>query len=124
MTYRDARLTPVTRVEPVEYVKAGPRPKWPACPSSLTRPSQVGTGVLRRRCGHPARLAAPCSQQPLPTQHLRETAIYAARREHGLGPHSIGWALRIARETVYAVLRRTGHDRLASLHCINRETVR
>ena len=53
MNYRDARLTPVTRVEPVEYVKASPRPKWPACPSSLTRPSQVGTGVLRRRCGHP-----------------------------------------------------------------------
>ena len=79
MNYRDARLTPVTRVEPVEYVNCRhPRPKWPACPSSLTRllPKWVrefcddGVGTLhdwpRRAHSNPCR-----------TQHLRETAIYA-----------------------------------------------
>lgn len=41
--------------------------------------------------------------------------IVKLRRDDRLGPHRIGWELGIARSTVYAVLRRQGLARLASL---------
>ena len=58
------------------------------------------------------------------TNQLREAAICAARRSLGWGPHRIGWALGIARSTVYAVLRRAAIHRLAWLHRATREIVR
>jgi hypothetical protein len=51
-------------------------------------------------------------------------AICTMRREQGWGPHRIGWALQIARSTVYAVLRRAGLHRLVWLHRTTREIVR
>ena len=46
------------------------------------------------------------------------------RRRQGFGPHRIGWALGVARSTVYAVLRRFGLNRLDRLHRVTRESVR
>ncbi|MBF6607105.1 MAG: IS481 family transposase, partial [Chloroflexi bacterium] len=51
-------------------------------------------------------------------------AICALRRERAWGPHRISYALGIARSTVYAVLRRAGLHRLASLHRSTREVIR
>ncbi|MYH40917.1 MAG: hypothetical protein F4150_03940 [Chloroflexi bacterium] len=47
-----------------------------------------------------------------------ERAICAVGRSAGFGLHSIGWALGLARSTVYAVLRRFGLHRLDRLHRI------
>jgi len=46
------------------------------------------------------------------------------RRERAWGPHRIGYALGVARSTVYAVLRRAGLHRLAWLHRSTREVIR
>ena len=51
-------------------------------------------------------------------------AIRALRCERAWGPHRIGYALGMARSTVYAVLRRLGLHRLASLHRSTREVIR
>jgi transposase InsO family protein len=51
-------------------------------------------------------------------------AICALRRDRAWGPHRIGYALGIARSTVYAVLRRFGLQRLAWLHRSTREVIR
>jgi transposase InsO family protein len=51
-------------------------------------------------------------------------AICELRRVRGWGPHRIGYALGIARSTVYAVLRRLGLHRLTSLHRSTREIIR
>ncbi len=50
--------------------------------------------------------------------------IGCLRRRHAWGPHRIGFALGMARSTVYAVLRRLGLHRLASLHRSTREVIR
>jgi len=51
-------------------------------------------------------------------------AIEVLRRERAWGPHRIGYALGMARSTVYAVLRRLGLHRLASLHRSTRAVIR
>jgi len=50
--------------------------------------------------------------------------ICRLRREHAWGPHRIGYALNLARSTVYAVLRRAHLHRLAWLHRSTREVIR
>ena len=67
--------------------------------------------------------AVPCAASARPGQ-LQDAAICTARRVLAWGPHRIGWGLGIARSTVYAVLRRAGLHRLASLHRSTREIVR
>lgn len=51
-------------------------------------------------------------------------AVTTLRRERAWGPHRIAYALGLARSTVYAVLRRLGLHRLASLHRSTREVIR
>lgn len=46
------------------------------------------------------------------------------RRATGWGPHRIAWALRLAHQTVYVVLRRAGLNRLRLLHRVTRRVVR
>ena len=50
--------------------------------------------------------------------------IGCLRRRHAWGPHRIGYALGMARSTVYAVLRRLGLHRLAWLHRSTRAVIR
>lgn len=126
MSHRNARLTPVTRAELVEQVLAG----WPQAEVArlfrvsratvakwVQRFRQGGADALHDRSSRPLR--SPCQTDP-----LREAAICAARRSLAWGPHRIGWALGIARSTVYAVLRRAELHRLAWLHRTTREIVR
>lgn len=44
-----------------------------------------------------------------------ERRIVRARIRHRFGPHQLSWLLKIARSTIYAVLRRLGLNRLARL---------
>lgn len=126
MTHRNARLTPVTRAELVEQVLDG----WPQAEvARLFRVSRatVAKWVRRFRQGG-AEALHDRSSRPLRSPHqtdpVQEATICAARRSLAWGPHRIGWALGIARSTVYAVLRRAELHRLAWLHRTTREIVR
>lgn len=126
MTHRNARLTLVTRVELVRYVHEG----WPQAEvARLFRVSRatVAKWVRRSREGGITALHDR-SSRPKRSPHLTAPAlietIATMRREQAWGPHRIGWALGIARSTVYAVLRRLGLHRLSWLHRTTREIVR
>ncbi len=92
----------------------------------VSRPT-VGKWVRRFRAGGEAALrdrgCAP-RRHPRRTPPELERHICAVRRSQGFGPHRIGWALGIAHQTVYAVLRRFGLNRLDRLHRVTREIVR
>jgi len=83
----------------------------------LRRYADEGTSGLDDRSSRPRTVAHALSLDLV-------TAISALRRERAWGPHRIGYALGIARSTVYAVLRRLGLHRLASLHRSTREVIR
>jgi transposase InsO family protein len=46
------------------------------------------------------------------------------RHATGWGPHRIAWALKLAHQTVYAVLRRAGLNRRDRLHRVTRQVLR
>lgn len=126
MTHRNARLTPVTRVELIRHVEQG----WPQAEvARLFRVSRATVAKWVRRFREDGlaalhdRSSRPNRSPHLTTPQLVE-AICTVRREQGWGPHRIGWALGTARSTVYAVLRRVGLHRLAWLHRTTREIVR
>ncbi len=126
MTHRNARLTALTRLELVQQVGQG----WPVAEVArqfrvsrstahkwVRRFAQGGRPALEDRSSRPA-------QCPRRTPAPLETKICAIRRNQGLGPHRIAWALSLARSTVYAVLQRHGLSRLDRLHRVTREVVR
>ena len=126
MAHRNARLTPLTRLELVREVAAG----WPQ--AEVARRFRVSRHTvakwLRRfreegAAGLDDRRSAPRSH-PRRTPPELERRICAVRRTQGFGPHRIQWALGVARSTVYAVLKRHGLHRLDRLHRVTREPVR
>ena len=126
MAHRNARLTPLTRLELVREVAAG----WPQ--AEVARRFRVSRHTvakwLRRfreegAAGLDNRRSAPRSH-PRRTPPELERRICAVRRTQGFGPHRIQWALVVARSTVYAVLKRHGLHRLDRLHRVTREPVR
>ncbi len=126
MTYRNARLTPVTRAELIGEVERG----WTQ--AEVARQFRVSRATVAkwvRRCrreglgGLEDRTCRPLRSPRLTPVPLAER-IGELRRTQGWGPHKIGWELRVARSTVYAVLRRAGLHRLAWLHRTTREIVR
>jgi len=126
MTYRNARLTPVTRAELVHEVER----EWPqAQVARQFRVSRATVAKWVRRCrreglgGLADRTSRP-RRSPRLTPHPIAERINELRRKEGWGPHRIGWALGTARSTVYAVLRRAGLHHSAWLHRVTREAVR
>ena len=126
MAHRNARLTPLTRLELVREVAAG----WSQ--AEVARRFRVSRHTvakwLRRfreegAAGLDDRRSAPRSH-PRRTPPELERRICAVRRTQGFGPHRIQWALGVARSTVYAVLKRHGLHRLDRLHRVTREPVR
>ena len=126
MAHRNARLTPLTRLELVREVAAG----WPQ--AEVARRFRVSRHTvakwLRRfreegAAGLDDRRSAPRSH-PRRTPPELERRICAVRRTQDFGPHRIQWALGVARSTVYAVLKRHGLHRLDRLHRVTREPVR
>ena len=126
MAHRNARLTPLTRLELVREVDAG----WPQ--AEVARHFRVSRHTVAKWLGRfRAEGAAGLEDRSsAPRAHLRRTPpelerrICAVRRTQGFGPHRIQWALGVARSTVYAVLRRRGLNRLDRLHRVTREPVR
>ena len=129
MAHRNARLTPVTRLELVLEAEAG----WSQAEVARRfRVSRLTVQKWTRRFreagaeGLEGRNSAPHSN-PRRTAPELERRICAVRRSEGFGPHRIAWALGIARSTVYAVLRRCGLNRLNRLdrlHRVSRRTLR
>ena len=126
MAHRNARLTPLTRLELVREVAAG----WSQ--AEVARRFRVSRHTvakwLRRfreegAAGLDDRRSAPRSH-PRRTPPELERRICAVRRTQDFGPHRIQWALGVARSTVYAVLKRHGLHRLDRLHRVTREPVR
>lgn len=126
MAHRNARLTPLTRWELVEQVRAG----WPQAEvarqfrvSRATVAKWVRRYVAEGRAGLEDRSSAP-HHHPRRTPPPLVRSILSLRRRRSFGPHRIAWALGVARSTVYAVLRRAGLNRLQLLHRVTREPVR
>jgi transposase InsO family protein len=69
-------------------------------------------GRWRRGEGLADRSSRP-KRSPRRTPAAVEQAVLRARRELGLGPHPLGWALGLAASTVYAILVRHGCSQLA-----------
>ena len=126
MAHPNARLTPYGRLQIVRHHEDGYAQvtiaammgvsratvgKW------LRRHAREGVDGLVDRSSRPLRLARGLSADLV-------AAICRLRRERAWGPHRIAYALRIARSTVYAVLRRAGLHRLAWLHRSTREVIR
>ena len=126
MAHRNARLTPVTRLELVLEVEAGWSQAEVARRFRVSRPT-VAKWVRRFReagaDGLEDRSSAP-HRHPRRTAPELEQRICAVRRSEGFGPHRIAWALGLARSTVYAVLRRFGLSRLDQLHRVSRKQLR
>ena len=132
MAHPNARLTPHGRFQIVRHrdngytqatiaemmgVSRATVSKW------LRRYTQEGAAGLLDRSSRPLQVA-----RRLPAELV--DAICRLRRERAWGPHRprrghrIGYALGVARSTVYAVLRRAGLHRLAWLHRSTREVIR
>ena len=126
MAHRNARLTPVARLEMVREVEDG----WSI--SEVARRFRVSHTTVAKwarrhreegEAGLEDRSSAPHSN-PRRTPPEVEQRICAVRRSEGFGPHRIAWVLGLARSTVYAVLRRSGLNRLDRLHRVSRRQVR
>ena len=126
MPHPNARLTPYGRGQIVRHREEGYTQaaiaemmgisratvcKW------LRRHAEEGAAGLADRSSRPMEIARALSPDLV-------AAISALRRERAWGPHRIGYALGIARSTVYAILRRLGLHRLAWLHRSTREVIR
>jgi transposase len=126
VAHPNARLTPYGRGQVIRHHRDGYTQaaiaemmgvsratvcKW------LRRYHREGVAGLGDRSSRPHRTARRLSADLV-------AAICRLRRERAWGPHRIAYALRIARSTVYAVLRRAGLQRLAWLHRSTREVIR
>jgi transposase InsO family protein len=126
VAHPNARLTPHARFEMVQMVGAGwsiaevarqfrvsraTVAKW------VRRSLEEGVAGLRDRSSAPHR-------RPRLTLPAVAERICAVRRATGWGPHRIAWALRLAHQTVYVVLRRARLNRLRWLHRVTRQVVR
>ncbi len=83
----------------------------------LRRYAQEGWPGLADRSSRPEHLARV-------TPATTVDAVCELRRTRAWGPHRIGYALGMARSTVYAILRRANLHRLAWLHRSTREVIR
>lgn len=123
MVHPNARLTPRARLDMVHAVLAG----YPV--AEVARQFRVAratvTKWLRRfRAQGAAALVDRSSAPHRRTPDVLARRICAVRRATGWGPHRIAWALGIAHQTVYVVLRRAGLHRLRVMHRVTREVVR
>lgn len=126
MSHHNARLTFIARLELVGQVQQGwtqaevakqfrvsraTVSKW------LRRFRQEGEVGLNDRSSRPR-------HSPTQTPPELVKTICATRTDTNWGPHRIGWHLKVARSTVYAVLRRSCLHRRDWLHRTTRTIIR
>ena len=125
MAHGNARLTPHGRLQIVHHHEDGYTQATIAAMMGVSRATVhkwlgryacEGVAGIADRSSRPLRLARGLSADLV-------AAICRLRRERAWGPHRIAYALRIARSTVYAVLRRAGLHRLAWLRRSTREVI-
>ncbi|MDP6494233.1 MAG: IS481 family transposase [Dehalococcoidia bacterium] len=126
MHHSNARLTVWARGEVVRQVMAGLtqaeiarqfRVSRATIAKWMRRYREEGAAGLQDRSCRPH--SSPRQVSPALVSRIRGLRIATS-----WGPHRIAWTLRLARSTVYAVLRRLGLHRLAWLHRTTREVIR
>jgi len=126
MAHANARLTVYTRLRLVELHRQGYAPAWIAEVVGVSRATvykwlrrfeDEGTDGLADRSSRPHLTHSKLTPRQI-------AAVCRLRRQRAWGPHRIAGALRIARSTVYFVLRRLGLHRLDHLHRSTREVIR
>jgi len=114
VSHPNARLTVHGRLILAQRVESGWSVSASARASGVSRQTaakwvaryrQLGEGGLSDASSRPRRV-----QPGVPTRRCRR--IIKARLLHRRGPHWLAWKLRIARSTIYSVLRRAGLSRL------------
>ena len=126
MSHANARLTVYTRLQLVELRQAGYPPAWIAEVMGISRATVykwLHRYAAEGRVGLHDRSSRPQKTTRV-TPAKTVAAICELRRTRAWGPHRIAYALGIARSTVYAILRRLGLHRLASLHRSTRAIIR
>ena len=126
MDHRNARLTFLARIDLIREVEAGYSQAEVARRFRVCRSTVAKWVRCYREHGTAGLEGSSCRPHRCPRQTSAELAgrICALRRSRSWGPHRIGWALGVARSTVYAVLRRAHLHRRAWLHRVTREIVR
>jgi len=126
MAHANARLTVFARLRLGELRRRGYPASWIAEVTGISRATVykwLARYAAEGRPGLSDRSSRPRSGPRLTTP-ATVAAICELRRERAWGPHRIAYALGIARSTVYAILRRLGLSRLASLHRSTRQIIR
>ena len=126
MSHPNARLTFHSRLQIVRLRADGHPPATIAELMGVSRATVYKWLRRFRTEGLPGLVDRPSTPKLCPRKISADVvaAICALRCERAWGPHRIGYALGIARSTVYAVLRRLKLHRLASLHRSTREVIR
>ncbi len=126
MLHRNARLTVRARLEMVKQFESG-LPQAEIARQFRVSRATVSKYVRRYKeqgeSGLVDRSSRPRNSPRLTPPRIVHK-ICKLRRKRSWGPHRIGWQLKIPRSTVYAVLKRTGLNRLAWMHRVTREIVR
>ena len=127
MAHRRAKLTPLGRRLLVERIE---ELGWPvrAAAESMGMSAATAYKWLRRfRSEGPAGLEDRSSRphrSPRLASPARVAQVLRLRAERRWGPHRIGYALGMARSSVYAILVRAGRRRLADIDRPTRQVVR
>ena len=127
MAHPNARLTPRARWDLVQTVRGTGYPVAEAARLFNVSRATAHKWLRRFDAGGCAALEDDASRprsSPVQTPPSVTERIVALRKETGLGPHRIAESLGISPSTAYAVLRRTGLNRLGRLHRVTREVVR
>lgn len=127
MAHPNARLTPRARWDLIQTVRGAGYPVAEAARRFNVSRATAHKWLRRFDAGGRAALEDDTSRpgsSPVQTAPSVTECIVALRKETGLGPHRIAETMGISPSTTYAVLRRTGLNRLDRLHRVTREVVR
>jgi transposase InsO family protein len=127
VAHRRAKLTPLGRRLLVERVEVLGWPVRVAAESMGVSPATAYKWLGRFRTEGPAGLWDRSSRphhSPRLAGSERVAQVLGLRAERRWGPHRIGYALGMARSSVYAILVRAGRSRLADIDRPTRQLVR
>jgi transposase InsO family protein len=114
VSHPNARLTVHGRLVLAQRIESGWSVSEAARCAGVSRQTAGKWAARYRRHGEAGLLDASCRprhiRQGVPMRRCRR--IIKARLRHRRGPHWLSWRLKVARSTIYAVLRRFGLSRL------------